>query len=86
MSDYDNPWKEALEAFLELFLRFFFRAVYSLIDWSRPVREPGYDSAADSCAMAELGPRLADKLFKVWLKDGTLVSLLIHIEVQKPAG
>jgi len=31
---------------------------------------------------ARTGPRLADKLFKVWRKDGQETWLLIHIEVQ----
>jgi len=31
---------------------------------------------------AELGKRLADKLFKVWLNDGTQAWILIHVEVQ----
>ena len=36
---------------------------------------------------AELGATLADKLFRVYLKDGTDVWLLIHIEVQaQPDG
>jgi hypothetical protein len=31
---------------------------------------------------AELGRRLADKLVKVWRRDGEEVWVLIHIEVQ----
>ena len=31
---------------------------------------------------AEFGKRLADKLFKVWLLDGTETWILIHVEVQ----
>jgi hypothetical protein len=35
MSDYDSPWKEALEAYFPLFLAFFFPEVHTAIDWSR---------------------------------------------------
>ena len=32
MTDYDSPWKEALELFLNAFLRFFFPDVHADID------------------------------------------------------
>src|SRR6266478_7123014 len=79
--DLDNPWKEALEHFLEPFLAFFFPLVHTAIDWSR-----GYESLDKELQQithdARTGPRLADKLFKVWRKDGREAWLLIHVEVQ----
>ena len=69
MSDYDSPWKEALDYFLPAFLEFFFPRVHELIDWER-----GYQSLDKELQQvvreAEVGKRLADKLFQVWLKDG----------------
>src|SRR5437762_8573588 len=79
--DLDSPWKEALEHFLAPFLAFYFPAVHSIIDWGR-----GYESLDKELQQvvrdARIGRRLADKLFKVWRKDGSEAWLLIHIEVQ----
>lgn len=79
--DLDTPWKEALEYFLASFLAFFFRPVHDALDWRR-----GYESLDKELQQiahdARTGRRLADKLFKVWRKDGREAWLLIHIEVQ----
>lgn len=81
MSDFDSPWKEALERFLPQFLDFFFPQVFQGVDWSR-----GYESLDKELQQivreAELGLRLADKLFKVWRLDGKEAWVLIHAEVQ----
>jgi 1,2-phenylacetyl-CoA epoxidase catalytic subunit len=39
MSDYDSPWKEALDEFFEPFLELLFPAAHADIDWTR-----GYES------------------------------------------
>jgi hypothetical protein len=79
--DLDSPWKEALERFLAQFLAFFFPVIYSALDWSR-----GYESLDKELHQivhdAEIGARVADKLFKVWRNDGVETWLLIHVEVQ----
>ncbi len=81
VSDQDNGWKEMLDTFFESFVAFFFPAIHSDIDWSR-----GYEFLDKE--LAQLGPehatgkRIADKLVRVWLKDGRETWLLIHIEVQ----
>src|SRR5260370_16055179 len=79
--DLDNPWKEALDHFLEPFLALCFPVVHAGIDWQR-----GYESLDKELQQiahdAKAGKRLADKLFKVWRKDGTEAWLLVHIEVQ----
>lgn len=81
MSDFDNPWKEALELFFQAFLEFFFPQVLAAIDWSR-----GYENLDKELQQvvreAAIGRRFADKLFKVWLKDGQEAWILIHVEVQ----
>jgi hypothetical protein len=80
-SDLDSPWKEALEHFLIPFLAFFFPKIHAGVDWSR-----GYQSLDKELHQiirgSKVGRRLADKLFKVWRKDGEKAWLLIHIEVQ----
>jgi len=80
-SDLDSPWKEALEHFLGPFLAFFFPAIHEALDWSR-----GHQSLDKELHQivrgARVGRRLADKLFKVWRKDGQEAWLLIHIERQ----
>src|SRR5439155_6008796 len=67
--DLDSPWKETLEHFLAPFLAFFFPEIHDGIDWSR-----GYQSLDKELQQilrgARVGRRLADKLFKVWRKDG----------------
>ena len=35
MSDYDSPWKEALDVFFEAFLELFIPEAHADIDWSR---------------------------------------------------
>jgi hypothetical protein len=77
----DSPWKEALQVFLSSCLALLFPDVHDSIDWQR-----GYESLDKELQQivrqARIGRRLADKLFKIWHKDGAEVWLLIHIEVQ----
>jgi hypothetical protein len=81
MSDFDNPWKDVLEHFFHHFLAFFFPEAHAAIDWTR-----NYESLDKELQQivsdSELGLRLADKLFKVWLKDGHEAWILIHVEIQ----
>ena len=80
-TDYDSPWKEALERYFEPFMEFFFPEAHADIDWSR-----GYEFLDKELQQvtpdAELGKRVVDKLVKVWRKDGDETWLLVHIEVQ----
>jgi hypothetical protein len=80
-SDMDSPWKEAVEHFLGPFLELLFPAIHKIIDWSK-----GYVSLDKELHRivhdANVGKRLAEKLIKVWRKDGQEVWLLIHVEVQ----
>jgi flagellar biosynthesis/type III secretory pathway protein FliH len=81
VADFDSPWKEALDEYLEDFLILCFPQAHAEIDWSYPpvfldgeLHEVMRDSA--------LGTRLADKLVRVRLRDGKDAWILIHIEVQ----
>jgi len=82
--DYDSPWKEAIGAYFEPFMRLFFPSVHAIIDWSRPyelldaeLRKITGDST--------LGRRYADRLVKVFTLEDAEVWLLIHVEVQGKA-
>jgi hypothetical protein len=80
-ADYDSPWKDALDAYFELFLLLLFPEVHAQIDWSR-----GYESLDKEFQQvvreAEVGRRYVDKLVKVWTKTGVECWVLIHVEVQ----
>ncbi len=81
MSDFDSPWKEALDVFFESFLEMFFPAAHADIDWSRPCES--LDKEFQQIAPeAEIGRRYVDKLVKVWLLSGVEQWVLVHIEVQ----
>ena len=79
--DQDSAWKELLDECLPDFLAFFFPQIEREVDWTRR-----YESKDKE--LARLRPDLpsgklyADKLYKVWLKNGKAKWLLIHIEVQ----
>ncbi|MCI0458307.1 MAG: hypothetical protein L0Z62_15190 [Gemmataceae bacterium] len=81
MTDYDSPWKEALDLYFEQCLAFFFPQAHADIDWGR-----GYETLDKEFQQvvraAEQGRRYVDKLVKVWLKSGEEQWLLIHVEVQ----
>src|SRR5882724_11203055 len=78
---FDSPWKDALHHDLPSFLAFFFPDIHADIDWTH-----GYESLDKEfqkiVRRAKIGKHLADKLFKVWLKDGNERWLLIHVEIQ----
>jgi len=79
--DYDSPWKDILTDYFEQFTVFFFPDIALKIDWSR-----GYNSLDKELRQitreAEIGGRLADKLFQVWEKNGEETWVLAHVEVQ----
>jgi hypothetical protein len=81
MTDYDSPWKEALDLYFQAFLAFFFPHIHNDINWSR-----GYESLDKElqkiAPRASRGRRHVDKLVKVWRKNGHEVWVLLHIEVQ----
>ncbi len=81
MSDYDSPWKEALDEFLQEFLQMFFPELGGRIDWS--VSPEALDGElAKLFPDSEIGRAFVDRLYKVLLVDGDEIWVLIHIEVQ----
>lgn len=81
LSDYDSPWKEALDVYFESFMELCFPHIHRDIDWQR-----GYESwdteLREIIRDAEIGNRVADKLVKVWLHNGEEIFVLIHVEIQ----
>jgi hypothetical protein len=81
LTDYDSPWKEALDRYFEPCIAFIFAQAHAEIDWGR--RFEMLDKELQQIVpAAEQGRRYVDKLVKVWLKSGEERWLLIHIEVQ----
>jgi len=81
MSDYDSPWKMALDVYFQPFLELFFPQAHAEIDWSRGTES--LDKELQQIVReAEIGRRYVDKLAKVWLKGGQEQWVLIHTEVQ----
>ncbi|MCC5670337.1 cytosolic protein [Nostoc sp. CHAB 5784] len=80
-TEYDSPWKQILQLYFEEFMLFFFPQVHGEIDWTR---QPEFlDKELEQVVRdAELGSRLADKLVKIYLKDGSETWVLIHVEIQ----
>ena len=80
-AELDSPWKEALEQYFQPVLALCFPHVHAGIAWSR-----GYEFLDTELQRvvrdAELGRRLADKLAKVWRRDGEEAWVLVHVEVQ----
>ncbi len=80
-TDFDSPWKDALDRYFEAFLALLFPAIHAQIDCSR-----GYESLDKEFQQivreAEVGRRYVDKLVRVWTLDGVERWVLIHVEVQ----
>jgi hypothetical protein len=79
--EFDSPWKDILEQYLEAFLQFFFPTLHAQVDWSR-----GYEFLDKELQKvvreAVTKSRRVDKLVKVWLKNQEEVFLYIHVEIQ----
>ncbi|MBL7986600.1 MAG: hypothetical protein JNJ94_00870 [Chlorobi bacterium] len=81
-NDYDSPWKEIIEGYLDQFFAFYFPEAFSQIDWSR---QPEFldKELRQITREAEVGRRYVDTLAKVWTTEGEEAWVLIHIEVQQ---
>lgn len=81
MTDYDSPWKEALDYYFRPFMQLCFPALDSQIDWS--IAPKMLDKELMQIApQSELGRRTVDKLVEVKLLSGDFGWLLIHLEIQ----
>ena len=80
-SEFDGPWKEALDWYFAPFLAFFFPLAHAGIDWAK---EPEFvDKEIQKIAPeSKEGQGTVDKLAKVWRRDGQEAWVYVHIEVQ----
>lgn len=80
-ADHDSPWKMALEGYFQEFLDLLFPAIHEQVNW-----EKGFSfldkELQQISADANSGRRYADKLIKVYARDGSETWVLIHVEVQ----
>jgi hypothetical protein len=82
MTQYDAPWKEALNVYLDQFLLFAFETIHASIDWNVPVENKEQD-LPHLYPDSEAPGRVADKLFRVKLKNTRqFVWVMVHVEVQ----
>ena len=77
----DSLWKGVIEDLAADFLKFFFPKVIEKIDFERPFVFLDTELAKLFPA-AEVKDRHADKLIKVFLKNGEEKYFLVHVEVQ----
>jgi len=77
----DSAWKDILEDLFPQFLEFFFYDLYKEIDFSK---KPIFmDKELEKILKtSKTGKRFADKLVKIYLKDGSEKWCLCHVEVQ----
>ena len=80
-NQYDSPWKNVLNHFLQFFLELCLPELGNQIDWSKPYVALDKELLALSLKQV-IGNRITDVLFKVFLKTGKEVWILLHIEVQ----
>lgn len=78
---YDSPWKEAIEAYFEPFLAFYFSDAHAQIDWSADVVFLEQELRS---AMHDVPPESSyvDKLARVTRKGGEPGWVYVHLEVQ----
>jgi predicted transposase YdaD len=77
----DLLWKAVIEDFFQPFFEYFFPDYINDVDWTRPVEY--LDTELSKLQPKEnIGKKVADKLIKVYLKNGDLQWFIIHVEVQ----
>ncbi|NLC58500.1 MAG: hypothetical protein GX774_16840, partial [Armatimonadetes bacterium] len=80
-TDFDSPWKDALEHFFPAAMQLYFPQAHARIDWRRGVAFLDKELQRVTPRAAR-GRRTVDKLAKVYLNDGHEVWVLVHVEVQ----
>ncbi len=80
-NEQDTAWKEILDAYFKDCITYCLPELSELIDWEKQPISLDKELQAITKG-SKTGKRLLDKLFKVFLKDGSEQRVLIHIEVQ----
>jgi hypothetical protein len=81
LTDYDNPWKEALERYFPEFMTFFLADAAADIDWRRKYEFLDKE-LRQVTREAEVGARRVDHLVRVHRQGGQETWVLVHVEVQ----
>ena len=82
MTDYDVPWKEVLDAYLNDFLELCLPHIHAGIDWNSPI-ENHEQELPQLFPNSQTADRVADKLFRARFKASNQPTwLMIHTEVQ----
>lgn len=82
ITQFDSPWKNILDIYFADCMHLCWPTAYASIDWSKkPIM---LDKELQSLMKDNtIGNRIADKLVKVYLKDGTEHYVLLHVEIQQ---
>jgi len=78
---FDSPWKEILGVYFREFMLFFFPKIEKEIDWEKgcvPLDKELYQITRES----DTGNRIADRLMRVWKKNGDDAWVMTHAEIQ----
>ena len=78
---FDAAWKDFLSWFPDLFFSYFFPELHGHINWEVPLVELDPE-LRPLFEQSKAKTRIADKLLRVRLRDGTNLSLIIHLEFQ----
>jgi hypothetical protein len=78
--DHDGFWKEALDRYLEPFLRLCFPRVHDGIDWSR-AHVPLDQGLRQFLGNTQTRKRQVDRLYRVTTHDGTEEHLFLHVAI-----
>ncbi len=82
MTDYDVPWKEVLDAYLNDFLQLCLPEIHDGIDWTSPI-ENHEQELPQLFPNSHASGRVADKLFRAKFKTSKQPTwFMIHTEVQ----
>lgn len=79
--DMDNPWKHGINFYFRQFMELCLPEIAEKIDWSRGYEVLDKEFLAISRGV-KIGKRVADKLIKVYEKNGNEAWLLAHVELQ----
>jgi len=80
MIDFDGAWKKTIDGFFRQLMEFLLPAVAEKIDWQR-----GYEFLEEELLKiqktAHIGKKVADKLIKVFRKNGDETFVICHLEI-----
>ena len=82
----DLLWKELLESFLYFALSIFYPQLYAAVDLSKPPSFLSKELRVPGLHKANKEQRILDLLSDLPLKEGNIVRLLLHVEVEGARG